>query len=70
MSFSSKFYMKVGARTDLILMSDVWVKVSSLMIIALEWTLRVIVPSWHWNVGLAGFSPFQADDVYLFFLNF
>lgn len=43
---------------------------SLLMIIALEGTLSLTVPSCHWNAGWAGFSWFWADDVYLFFLNF
>lgn len=70
MSFSPKLCTKGVTRTDLILMSDVWVKVSLLMIIALEGTLRLTVPSWHWNTGSVGFNPFRAGDVYLFFLNF
>lgn len=70
MSFSPKLYTKGVTRTDLILVSDVCVKVSLLMIIALEGTLRTTAPSWRWNAGSAGFSPFRADDVYLFFLNF
>lgn len=70
MSFSPKLFTKGLTRTDLILMSDVWVKGSLLMIIALEGTLRLTIPSREWNVGSAGFSPFRADDVYLFFLKF
>lgn len=69
MSFSLKLYMKGVTGID---WSDdnVWMKVSLLMIIALEDTLRLTVASQYCNSGLARFSPFWADDVHLLFAHF
>lgn len=65
MSFSLKLYTEGVTGIDLS-NDDVWMKVS-VMVRALEDTLRLTVASQYCSAGSARFSLFWADDDHLFF---